>query len=277
MTQLGIVDIREIVRVIKENHEFDLSNFALTSLKYRLEKTFQVNSIKTVEVFFKKLHDEPNFADTFIGQLMVPSTEMFRDPSVWRWLRDNIIENLSSTELINLKIWLPYCVSGNELFTIAILLKECNILETTRIICSYFSDYNLEMIKSGKYPLKKHEISIENYKRFQGNSELSDYVELEESYAVRDTSLIKHVEFVKTDFSFSNGPRNSKFIVFRNAMIYANPTLQGKMFEKSYNSLLATGYLLIGINESLRQTSNDKYTFEPVNEDEKIFRRKIQN
>ena len=276
MTQLGIVDIREIVRIIKDNHSFDLSSFALTSLKYRLEKTFQKNNLKSVEVFFEKLNNEPQFADTFIGQLLVPSTEMFRDPSVWRWLRDNIIVNLSSNELINFKVWLPYCVTGNELFTIAIILKECGILETSRIYCSYFSDYNLEEIKSGKYPLKKHEVSVENYKRFQGAAELNKYIEVKDTYAQRDTDLIKNVEFIKSDFSFSERPKNSKLVIFRNAMIYANPGLQSEMYSVAYSALSATGYLLIGINENLRQTSGDDYAFEPVNEDEHIYRRKIK-
>lgn len=276
MTQLGIVDIREIVRIIKDNHAFDLSNFALTSLKYRLEKTLLKNNIKTVEIFFKKLSDEPQFADTFIGQLLTPSTEMFRDPSVWRWLRDNIIKNLSSNELINFKIWLPYNVSGNELFTVAIILKECGILETSRIYCSYFSEYNLAEIKSGKYPLKKHEVSVENYKRFKGTAELEEYIELGDRFAQRDISLIENVEFIKSDLSYTDIPKNNKLIVFRNAMIYANPALQSNMFTSAYNVLSATGYLIIGINENIRQNSSDNYAFEPVNEDERIYRRKIR-
>lgn len=277
MTQLGIVDIREIVRIIKENHNFDLSNFALTSLKYRLEKTFQKNGISTVEVFFNRLGAEPQFADMFIGQLMAPSTEMFRDPAVWRWLRDNIIKNLSSTELINFKIWLPHCVSGNELFTIAIILKECGILETTQIKCSYFSEYNLEKIKSGHYPIKKHEVSTENYNRFNGIANLAEYTTTKDNYIERDTSLLSNVEFIKTDLTYTKPPKNNKLIIFRNAMIYANPTLQAKMFEAAHQSLSVTGFLLIGINESLRQTSNDNFSFEPVNEGEKIYRKKQSN
>lgn len=276
MTQLGIVDIREIVRVVKENHQFDFSTFALTSLKYRLEKVFTKNNIRSVEVFFKKLGNEPHFFDSFIGQLLVPSTEMFRDPSVWRWMRDNIIQNLSTTELINLKIWLPYCVSGNELFTIAIILKECGILEKTKIFCSYFSDYNLEVIKSGRYPIKKHEVSGENYTRYRGDVTFDEYAKLGENFANRDTSLIKNVEFIKTDFTYSTAPSNIKIVIFRNAMIYVNPNLQNKLLEKMYHSLLATGFLTIGINESLKQSSTDNFSYEAVNESERIFRRKIQ-
>ncbi|MCG8700980.1 MAG: hypothetical protein MI922_23210 [Bacteroidales bacterium] len=276
MIKLGIVDIREIVRIIKENHNFDLSKFALTALKYRLEKTFVNNNIKSVEVFLRRLGNEPQFFDAFIGQVLTPSTEMFRDPSVWRWIREKIITNLSSSELVNFKIWIPYSITGGELYTVAILLKESGILDRTKIYCTCHSEYNIQQIKAGKYPLKKIDVSTENYKRFQGAANFNSYYEKEDFNAQIDTTLIENVEFIKDDFNYSKAPKNLKLIIYRNVMIYLNPTHQNYVLDVMYNNLSATGYMAIGIKENLRQSSADSFKFEPVNEVDKIYRRKLR-
>ncbi len=88
MPELGIVDIREIIRVVKSEYDYDFGNYALTSFKQRLERLMALYSIGTMEALAEKLKKENDFFDTFLHDITVPSTEMFRDPSLWRWLRE---------------------------------------------------------------------------------------------------------------------------------------------------------------------------------------------
>ncbi len=275
MVELGIVDIREIIRLVIKHYDFDLSNFSLTSLKYRLEHIIAKNNLNNTESLFRKLVDQPEFFDTFLNQLSIPSSEMFRDPSLWRWLRESYFPNLEEKHLMNFKIWLPYCVSGGELFSLAILLKEINLLNRVKIFASSFSNKSIEDIKSGIYPFKKGEISIENYKRFYGDSDLTDYFKREKYNVVRDTSLIKNVEFIKDDINFNKAPMNIKLILMRNVFIYFNPNYQEKVLRKIHESLSAYGNLIIGLKEIISTNNSAKDLFDAVELNESVYKRKI--
>jgi chemotaxis protein methyltransferase CheR len=275
MVELGIVDIREIVRIIKKSYDYDFSNFALTSFKYSLEKVMAINGLINAEYLFRKLSEEPEFFDSFLNDLFVPSTEMFRDPSLWRWLREDYFSNLAERHLENFKIWIPQSVSGAELFSLCIVLKEIDLLQKVKIFASVYSNKSLSFIKSGKYPLKKLEVSKENYVRFQGSGSLDDYFKITNNDALRDTSLINSVEFIKDDITFNKAPQNVKLILFRNVMIYYNPTLQNLILDKMNKSLSAAGHLVIGIKETLKPSNALSTTFELINENESIYKRKI--
>lgn len=275
MVELGIVDIREIIRIINNVYNYDFSNFALTSFKYSLEKVIAQNGLLNSENLFRKLSEDPKFFDKFLNDIFVPSTEMFRDPSLWRWLREEYFPNIASRHLDNFKIWLPTCVSGAELFTLCIILKELNLHDKTKIIATAFSNESIQYIRSGRYPVKKLEVSIENYRRFQGSSNLESYYKISNNEAIRDISLISNVEFIKDDITFSKAPQNIKLVLFRNAMIYYNPTLQSNILDKMYGSLSAAGHLIVGVKESIKPSNTGGVAFEVVNNNESVYKRKI--
>lgn len=274
MTELGIVDIREIIKNIAGKYDYDFSEYALTSFKHRLEKLMIKNNLSSVDGLIKKLKNNKGFFDIFLHEISVPSTEMFRDPSLWRWLRDELFINISDKNLGRLKIWFPNSVSGGELYSMAILLKEMDILDKVQIISSSISNKSLEYIKEGRYDLKKIEVSAENYIRFKGESNFLNYYRLDRYYAFRDTSLIKNIEFNKQSINFDNSPMNIKLILFRNSLIYFNPSLQEKILRNMYENLSATGYLILGIKERIKNLDTNK-TFEPVNELEGIYKKSL--
>lgn len=274
MVELGIVDIREIIRLIKDRYNYDFSTFALTSLKYRLEYVIAKNNLSTPESMFRKIGNHPDFFETFLTQICVPSTEMFRDPSFWRWLREVYFANLDDKQLINFKIWLPYCVSGGELYSLCIFLKELNLLDKVKIIATTFSNGSLDLIKSGSYPVKKVETSSENYKRINGEKDLQEYYRQEKFDIKRDTSLIKDVEFIIDNFEFSNAPKNVKLILLRNVMIYFNPSFQDKILAMMYECLSGSGNLVVGLREQIRLNTGLP-AFEAVNLQESVYKKKL--
>ncbi len=275
MVELGIVDIREIIRIIEKVHKFDFSNFALTSFKYNLERVIAKNGLLSTENLIRKINEDLEFFDTFLNDFFVPSTEMFRDPSLWRWLREEFFPNISEKNFDNYKIWIPQCVSGAELYSLCILLQELNLLNRVKIYASVYSTKSIEYIKSGNYPVKKLEVSIENYVRLQGNSNFDDYYKMVNNEVKRDVSLISSVEFIQDDFYFSKAPQNVKLILFRNALIYYNPTFQNKILEKMSTTLSATGSLIVGVKEDIRPNNAASASFELVSVNESIYKRKL--
>jgi chemotaxis protein methyltransferase CheR len=276
MPELGIVDIREIIRALKSDYEFDFGNYALTSFKQRLERIMILYNISSSERLIGKFRDESGFFDIFLHELTVPATEMFRDPSLWRWLREEYFPAVLDKNTVKFKIWLPGCASGAELYSLIILLWESGWLDRVQIIASCLSDKSIETIKTGCYDLKKIEVSEENYKRFNGSEELSTYYKTDRNCAFRDTGLIKNVEFKKLNVNFDNAPQNIKLILFRNSMIYYNPPQQEKILKTIYDSLSVSGHLIIGIREKISGVSIG-YDFEVVNETESVYRKRLLN
>ncbi|MBN1116040.1 MAG: hypothetical protein JXA77_02470 [Bacteroidales bacterium] len=275
MVELGIVDIREIIRIIKKTHDIDFSVFALTSFKYNLEKVMNLNTIHSTDGLIRKLTEDPDFLDLFLNDLFTPSTEMFRDPSLWRWLREEYFPKLPERHFDNFKIWFPQNVSGAELFTMCILLQEIDLLQKVKIYATVYSNKSLEYIKSGSYPLKKLEVSIENYKRFQGSEDFEKYYTMKNHEAIRDTSLISNVEFIKDNINLNKTLQNVKLIMYRNVMIYLNPSRQNEMLDKMQSCLSAAGNLIIGTKEVTRTSNASALKFDIVNEGEGVYKKKI--
>jgi len=274
MTELGIVDIREIIRAIKSFYDYDFGNYALTSFKQRLERLMIRNNLSNAESLIKKLRDESDFFDIFLYEISVPSTEMFRDPSLWRWLREDLLSSSVEKCIGKFKIWLPNCVSGGELFSLMILLSELGLIEKVNVIASALSNKSIEIVREGHYDLKKIEVSTENYVRANGSATFTDYYKLDRYYAFRDTSLIRDVEFNKQNINFDNAPTNVKLILFRNNLIYYNPTLQDRILSVLNDSLSGSGALIIGIKEKILGFASGK-EFDIVNEAESVYKKRI--
>ena len=274
MPELGIVEIREIIRTMKSEYDFDFGNYALTSFKQRLERIMAIYNIGSAESLIGKLKGETGFFDHFLHELTVPATEMFRDPSLWRWLREEYFPAVMDKSVGKFKIWLPGCASGAELFSLIILLSESGMLEKVHITASCLSNKSIELIRNGCYDLKKLEVSEENYKRFNGARELSAYYRSDSSCAFRDSRLIENVEFKKLNVNFDNAPQNVKLILFRNSMIYYNPTQQEKVLKIIYDSLSASGHFVIGIREKISGMGIG-WEFEVINETESVYRKRM--
>jgi len=270
--EIGIVDARNIIKTIKEIYKYDFTDYALTSFKRRLEKIIETYNLKYADILIHRLKEDPDFFDKFLYGTSVETTEIFRDPSLWRLLRNEFFPRLLRNSN-KFKIWIPASSSGEELYSMLILLKESNFLEKVQIIVSCFSNQNIEAIKSGLFNPKKIEVGIENYQRFNGKFELSDLYTIKNNIAYWDASLLNNVILEKQNIFFDNAPAKINLILFRNQIIYYNQTLQDKIVKVMHKSLVTGGYLIIGVKESLGNYIRDKY-FVLENESENIYKKR---
>ena len=272
MTEIGIVDTRNIIKLIQEKYAYDFSDFALTSLKRRLESIIQQRNLKHPELLLSRLNDNPQFFEQMLEDIQVPSTEMFRDPSLWRLLRDELLPRINR-EFPRFKIWLPGSVSGDELYSLCIILKEIDLLDSVNILVTCMSSRSIETIKSGLLRSSKVEVSLENYNRLNGKAKFSDYYSTTNGTAYRDTNLIKNVNFELERIDLENPPCGVRLVLYRNKMIYFNPTLQLKVLKNINSSLSAGGHLVVGIKELLANLYNAN-DFILVNPSESIYKKK---
>jgi len=271
--ELGIVDTRNIIKVLDDVYRVDFKNHALTFFKRRVENFIKLYNFKDAEGFVQKIEKEKDFFELFLKDLCVETTEMFRDPSVWRLLREDILpKNVSNTP--NFKIWLPEISSGEELYSLVIVLKKLKLLDNVQIVGSTISELHLERIKSGIFDPKKIETNDANYSRIFNDGQLTDYYTIKEDKAYWDVSLIENVKLTKQNIIFDDYPKGTKLILFRNQMIYYNQILQERFMKIMYNSLVPAGHLLIGNNERIEYWNSEK-DYVLVSDTESIYKKRL--
>lgn len=268
---IEISDLRRITELVKEQYRYDFTNYAMSSFRRRILRIMELYKFGSADLLIKRLKDDKSFFDEFIAEITVNVTEMFRDPPFWRELRDNVIPNI----LLNhntISIWHAGCSSGEEVFSMAILLKEMGILDKAKIIATDIDKVILEKAKKGHYSMKNMELNEKNYIRYEGKNNFKDYFKEENGKAVMDKSLIQNVSFREHDLV--QGVVFNKFdlILCRNVMIYFNQNLQNEVLKKHHESLFKYGYLVIGSKESLIwcEIANK---FIVVNNEEKIYKK----
>jgi chemotaxis protein methyltransferase CheR len=270
--EIGIVETRNIIKAIQDTYGLDFRDYALTSFKRRLEEIITNNGLKDAEGLINRLTNYKDFIDYFLSEIAPETTEMFRDPSLWRSVRDEIIPEIVKGSN-KPKIWVASFDSGQELYSLAIVLKEAGLLSEVQIYASALSDKTVDKIKTGKIDVKELEVNDANYVRLNGKLSFSDYYKIENGLPILDSSLIQNVTFVKINTVYDNIPGGIKFILFRNQMIYYNQLLQDKVLMNLSNSVVPGGYLAIGIKETLENT-NTSNKFTVFNDLEKIYKKK---
>ncbi|MCC5920962.1 MAG: protein-glutamate O-methyltransferase CheR [Cyclobacteriaceae bacterium] len=271
MQEIDIADLRKLSEEVKTIYGYDFTNYAMSSFKRRIKRILDLYKFPSVTVLLKKIKEDRIFFEEFISEITVNVTEMFRDPSFWREVRDNVIPTILLNHK-NISIWHAGCSSGEEVYSMAILLEEMGLRDKAKIIATDLDKSILERAKSGVYSLKNMELNEKNYIRFEGKRSLKDYYKEVNGRAQMDQRLVDNVSFREHDLV--NGMVFNKFdlILCRNVMIYFNQNLQNNVLKKLHESMFKYGYLIIGSKESLIwcEISNK---FIVVNNEEKIYKK----
>jgi len=271
MKDIEIADIKRIAEVVKSEYNYDFTNYAMSSFKRRIQRIMDIHKFSTIDSLVKRICEDKVFFEDFIVEITVNVTEMFRDPSFWRILRDDIIPAIMLNH-DKIRIWHAGCSSGEEVFSMAIMLKEMGLLQKASIIATDLDKEILKKAKSGKYTLKNMELNEKNYIRFQGETTVKDYYKEQNGYAVLDPNLVMNVSFREHDLVKGDVFNKFDLVLCRNVMIYFNQTLQNEVLKKFHESLFKYGYLVIGSKESLIWCDIAS-KFIVVNNEEKVYKK----
>lgn len=270
--EIGIIDTKKIISLLNEYHNYDFSNYSLTTFKRRILKVANQLNYTSLSDFISKLDSKLLFTK-IIDEITIDTTEMFRDPPIWRELRDKYLPELYKNR--EMKIWFPEISSGDEIFSLAIVLKETGMLDNSRIIATGMSEKKIELVKKGGlYDIKKIETGEANYRRYSDQFQLSNYYTIQNNKIQLNNDLIKGVEFKRHSILNEKPPGSYRIVIYRNKMIYFNQSLQDTIAIKIVDSIMPGGLLLIGNKETLENTSIVKKV-SLLNQEEKIYKKRV--
>lgn len=270
---IGIVDTKKIIAAVNDSFRVDLKDYNLTTLKRRFVHLLSYFNESVVDNFVLSIKNSNINKEEFFNELLIDTTEMFRDPSCWRELRESLLPEITSS--LGSKIWLAGISSGEELYTLLILLKELDLADKIRVVVSCPSQSKIDNIKSGCFfDTKKMEVGEANYVRFAGESQFSNYYSVEGNKAKMDLNLLKGVEFNTVNISQDSPSMNYRMIIFRNILIQYNLPLYERVIQKLTSNLTTGGYLVIGNKETLEHSEVGK-KMQLVSVEEKIYRKRF--
>ena len=260
-----------ILQAIEHRWGYDFRDYARASIRRRVKNTMIRHRLHRIsELLPKILHDAAFFQD-MIKDFSIPVTEMFRDTHVFRKLVDEVFPHLRSWPF--LKIWHAGCATGEEVYSLAILLHEAGLLERTTI---YATDYNDSVLKIGQtaiYPLKGMQLISRHYVQSGGVFSLSQYFMAAKNSVVMSSNLKKNIVWSNHNLVTDGVFGEMNLILCRNVMIYFAPPLRDRALNIFSDSLVRGGFLCLGNKESLDFTSvRDQFdAFAPK---DRIYRKK---
>lgn len=265
--------LKNLISHIKEKFNYDFSDYAMSSFKRRIIRILELFGFESVDALIEKLNSDKAFVETLVKEITVNTTEMFRDPSFWRKLRDEIMTEVNAVNKI--RIWHAACSSGEEVYSMCIMLKELDLWDKCQLVASDLNDDVLDAAKKGIYFSRNMEVNEANYQRYEGKKKLSDYyTRLNQELVQFDPRLIENVNFYKYDLVKSAPFSKFDIILCRNVMIYFNIELQNRVVELFDSSLFKGGYLAVGSKETIAWCNAAK-NFSTISAEEKIYKKLV--
>ncbi len=249
MVDISVDDIGKITLLVKEKMGYDFSDYAFASFKRRIERMIELKFVHSVEDLLYRITTETISKEQFLKELTVNVTEMFRDPGFWVALKALVQVKLK--EQGNIRIWHAGCASGEEVFSILIMLKELNVLDRVEIIASDIDIHSIQSAQKGLMSARNMDQNNVNFLEYNHEGVWSDYFKKEGSYFIFDLELLGKVRFVVSDLTNAEPVPSCDFIFCRNVMIYFNHKLQNQVLDLFLKSLNMNGYLLLGAKESI--------------------------
>jgi chemotaxis protein methyltransferase CheR len=264
------IEVQLLLEAIYQHYGFDFRGYALGSLKRRLWRRAIGERVETLSALQDRVLHDPAVMERLLLDLSINVTAMFRDPTFFQAFRAHVVPLLRTYPFV--RIWNAGCSTGEETYSLAILLKEEGLYERARIYATDINDQVLEQAKAGRFPLEKMREYTENYLRAGGSDEFSRYYSVEGDAATFSGDLRDQVVFAQHNL-VSDAPFNSfNVIVCRNVMIYFGKTLQDRVHDLFYDSLETLGVLALGHKESIRFTHHEE-RFEALDQQEKLYRK----
>jgi len=265
------IELELLIKAIKASYGHDFSGYAMASFARRVEKGLRELQLEYIsEIIPLVLHDRCLYEKFFLN-LSVNVTEMFRDPLFFLKLRESVLPELKAQKV--LKIWVAGCSTGEEVYSLAIMLKEENLYDQVLIYATDFNDQVLAKAEDGIYPLGKIRHYSSNYHTAGGKASFADYFQSDENWIIMDRALKKNIVFSLHNLAVEKEFSKVDILICRNVMIYFDQSLQETVFDLFDHSLISNGFLCLGMSESL-QISKCYGNYTIIDDHFKIFRKK---
>jgi len=265
------IEIDILLDAIRRRYDYDFSNYARSSLKRRIKGLLTKEKLNSPHQLIPKiLYDEGVF-NRFLSEMSVTVTEMFRDPEFFKELRENVFPVLETYPFF--KIWHAGCATGDEAYSLAILLKEAGLLSRAKIYATDYNNKSIDIAKQAIYNSDDIEINKKRYLKSGGKTQLSDhYTEQYNAFKLND-ELKNAITFAYHNLVKDGAFGEMNLIICRNVFIYFDKDLQNKVLSLFKESLGRKSYLCLGNRETISFTAV-KNNFEVISEENSIYRKR---
>ena len=263
-------EIELLLEGIYRHYGFDFRDYAYASLRRRLWKQIRAERLKTVSALQNRVLHDAEAMERLLLNLSVHVTSMFRDPTFYKTFRERVVPILRTHPFV--RIWHAGCSSGEEVYSMAILLTEEGLYDRSRIYATDINDVVLARARTGIFPVEKMQEYTHNYLRAGGTRSFSEYYTAAYDGALFSAALRERVVFAQHNLVSDRSFSEFNVIVCRNVMIYFDRSLQDRVQKLFYESLPIYGLLVLGTKESLRLSPYEDRS-EVIEPREKIYRK----
>jgi len=264
------LEVELLLTGMAERYGYDFRNYARASLTRRIRRAVQIEGLSSVSALQERLLHDADAAMRFVTSLSVHTTAMFRDADVYKALRNEVIPMLRTYPFI--RIWHVGCSSGEEVYSLAIVLEEQGLYERCRIYATDLSDAILERARQGVFPLRQMRDYTQAYQRSGGTYDFSSYYVADNEHAVFRKSLRRNVVFSQHNLVCDSAFNEFQLIMCRNVLLYFDEQLRDRAHDLFHTSLSSFGVLVLGKKEALR-FSRHAERYRELGEGSRIYRR----
>ncbi|MBI2571599.1 MAG: protein-glutamate O-methyltransferase CheR [Candidatus Schekmanbacteria bacterium] len=264
------IEIELLLEAVYRKYGYDYRDYSRASLRRRLRRRLGLDGWESFsQMQHRVLRDSDYFAG-LLRDLSVSVTEMFRDPEVYAVLRREVVPLLKTYPFV--RIWHAGCCTGEEVYSMAIMLIEEGLYDRTRIYATDISDSVIAQAREGRIALEKVKDFTTNYHRAGGEEEFSDYYSVSGQYATIANEIKRNVVFSTHNLVTDGVFNEMNMVVCRNVLIYFNRRLQGRVLGLFARTLCRNGFLCLGTKETL-EFAECRADFEPISLKNKVYRR----
>jgi chemotaxis protein methyltransferase CheR len=265
------LELELLITAIWEKYHYDFRHYSRASLKRRVSQILIKQSLSSISVLQGRILHETSFFTEFLAMLTVPVTEMFRDPSFFKKIREEVIPILNTYP--SLKIWVAGCSTGEEVYSYAILLHEAGLLRKSLIYGTDINPASLSRAKNAIFETDQIRKFTENYQKSGGTASFSDYYRADYDAAVLDQAIRQNVVFSDHSLASDQVFSEVNFVSCRNVLIYFDRELQDNAIGLFKDALCRKGFLALGSKETLNYSTHLK-DFTNFIPSEKIYQRR---
>ena len=263
--------LEDILQIIYQKYGYDFRQYSQAHIRRRVMNRMAMSRLASLSDMKLKVLNDEIFASALLQDLSITVTEMFRDAGFYKSLRENVIPILKTYPFV--KVWHAGCSSGEEAYSVAIILQEEGLYDRTTI---YATDFNQKVLNKAKEGIFSNELIKEytlNYQLSGGKEPFSNYYTSDYGHAIMKQSLKRNIVWANHNLVTDSVFAEVHLVLCRNVLIYFDRDLQNKVQQLFFNSLINGGILCLGAKESLRFTDMfSQYT--ELDKQHRIFKKK---
>ncbi|MEZ4743042.1 MAG: protein-glutamate O-methyltransferase CheR [Bdellovibrionota bacterium] len=269
--ELELLEIRLLVTAIKERYGYDFSDYAEASQMRRIKDSLARYQCKNISELQHKILHDPDFFTSFLNNFTITVSDFFRDPDVYKSLQNQVFPYLETYSRI--KVWVAGCAQGEEVYSLAIMFKEANLLDRTMIYATDINPLALEKARSGIFSLESFKNGSINYIKANGKRSLSEYFTVNYDSVIISNDLRSKVTYSDHNLASDHSFGEMQLICCRNVLIYFNQKLQDRALSIINASMEPGAFLALGTRETLKFSKQMRDFCEFVGE-HRIYRKK---